>query len=507
MKKVIFIIITIIIVIAGYVLIKNNMTKKYDYEISKITEYNYFIYKENEHFGVIDKNGNKIIDAQYETIIIPNPEKDIFICYKNENNEILNSNNEKLFTNYEKIEPIKLKNVTTSLAYEKSVLSYKKNGMYGLIDFQGKEITKNLFDSIENLQPTEGKFLVSKNGKYGVIDLNGNNIVDMKYDNVFSDEYYTQKEQYKKSGFIVLNKVDNVFKFGYVSYTGKMILDLKYNEIERIQKDDKDSSIYLIVSDNGKYGLYKKSKKIIGNEYQDITYDENLDLVLLQKEKKYGAASLEGKIVVKVENDEINSKGIYLYTKLSNTNKVYDSEGNVVDINYNRSIYKTEHENYMISTMLNNNITYYGIIDKNFNKLVDEKYRYIEYLYKNYFIATDDSGKLGVINSNGKVIVDMKYSTLQKIKGKNIIQAVEENSDETEFYSQEIKKVAKVKRPNIQIQDDYILISNDEEQVYLDNFGNHIQNTKKLKNAAFPENIAEYRKEQVTLENVYYVKK
>ena len=37
----------------------------------------------------------------------------------------------------------------------------------------------------------------------------------------------------------------------------------------------------------------------------------------------------------------------------------------------------------------------------------------------------------------------MKYSTLQKIKGKNIIQAVEENSDETEFYSQEIKKVAK----------------------------------------------------------------
>ena len=37
---------------------------------------------ENEKSGVIDKNGNKIIETKYEDVKIPNPEQAIFICYK-----------------------------------------------------------------------------------------------------------------------------------------------------------------------------------------------------------------------------------------------------------------------------------------------------------------------------------------------------------------------------------------------------------------------------------------
>ena len=177
----------------------------------------------------------------------------------------------------------------------------------------------------------------------------------------------------------------------------------------------------------------------------------------------------------------------------------------MVDINFNRTIYKTESNEYKISTILNNNITYYGIMDKDGNKLVDENYRYLEYLYKDYFIATDENGNLGVINSKGKVILDMKYSSLQKIKGKNIIQAVENNI--SEFYSVEMKKIEEVEKPSVFVEDDYIVVASGDKKIYLDNDGKVIEDTSNLKRESYPDIIGDYNKEQVTVENVYYVKK
>ena len=442
MKKVIIIFTLIVIAIIGVVVIKNNKEKKYNYKIETISEYKYYIYKENNQYGVIDENGNVIIEAKYNNVIIPNPSRDIFVCYVDEKADILNSNKEKLFTKYDSVEPIKLKNVASTLAYEKSVFIYKQNEKFGLINFEGKVLTKSIYDTIENLQPTEGKFLVSQNKKYGIIDLKGNTILKTEYDICNSDGYYTSKDEYAKSGYIVGNKTNEGYRYGYFNYTGKKILDLKYNDIERVLNED-SKNLYLIVALDGKYGLYNKSKKIINNDYQEIIYDDNVDLLLLQKNKKFGVAKLDGKVLIDTNCDEIESKGIYLYVKSSNNNKVYDNSGNIVDMNFNLSIYKTENEDYRISTILNNNITYYGIIDKNGNQLVENKYRYLEYLFQNYFIAVDDQGNLGVINSNGKTVVEMKYNSLQKVKGKNIVQAINDEKV-TEIYSKELKNVLKM---------------------------------------------------------------
>lgn len=506
MKKIILIIITLIIIIAGIFIIKNTSKNKYDYQISEVTDFNYYIYKQGESYGIINKEGEIKINAQYNDIIIPNPEKDIFVCYKGETPEILNSKGEILFTGYEAVEEIKLKNVASYLTYEKSVLKYKKDGKYGLIDFEGKVITKNIYDSIENLRPTEGKLLVSQDGKYGVIDIKGNVLVDSKYDNILSDEYYTEKEGYKKSGFIISNKTADGYRFGYVSYNGKKILDTNYNEINRISKENEEN-IYLIVSEEGKYGLYKENKKIIENEYQEITYDDNLDLILIQKNKKYGVATLDGKIIIDIKNDEITSRGIYLYAKENNNQKVYDKNGNAIEINFNKSIYLTENEEYRITTFLNNDTTYYGIINKNGVSLVEEKYKYIEYLFGNYFIATNEEGKIGVINSNGNVVLDMKYNSLQKIKGKNIIYCIQPESNITEFYSEKLEKTASIEKAIIHEEKDYIIVSSEEEKTYLNEKGEIINDISSLPQSSFPDEIANYKKQQITIENVYYTQK
>ena len=309
-KNLVKLIILIIIIIGIVFIVKKVKNSKIDYQIAQVNTYTYFQYLENDNYGVIDKDGNKIIQAEYKKVVIPNPEKDVFVCYnENDNTKVFNSKMEEILTKYENVEPIKLKNVANILCYEKSVLKYQKDGKYGIIDFEGKEITKNIYDSIENLQGVEGKFIVSKNNKYGVININGKKIVDTNYDSVKNDDYYTGEENNVKSGFIVSNTTSDGYKYGYIDYKGKKVLDAKYNEIIRISELDE---VYLIVSNNGQYGLYKDSKEIIKPEYQSIVYDSN-GFLILQKNKNYGVADLEGNIKINVAYTNIETRGIYIY--------------------------------------------------------------------------------------------------------------------------------------------------------------------------------------------------
>ena len=331
-KSLVLIIIVAIIIIVALFIKGKFQNSKIEYKIEDIKEYKFFKYKNKENYGVLDRDGNIIIEATYKKIEIPNPEKDIFICYKNdEANEVLNSKKDRLFEEYEKIEPIKLKNIASILCFEKSVLKYKKDGKYGLINFEVKKITNNEYDSIENLLSTEGKFLVNKNEKYGVININGTLLVNTLYDEIETDGYSEEESNYPKEGFIVSNKTEEGFRLGYIDNTGKKILNTDYNEIIRI----KSKELYFIVARNGKYGLYKGKKQVIKPEYQSIIYTENGALIV-EKNKQYGIANLEGKVKVETKYSQIEENGIYLYAQNRTENVVYTPEGEKADISFRK---------------------------------------------------------------------------------------------------------------------------------------------------------------------------
>ena len=143
-KRNIVILISIIVITILLLSIIINITKKgkREYEIEKVGEYKYFVLKEDDKYGVIDAKGNKVVQAKYENIIIPNPEKSVFVCYEQEKTKILNEKSEEIFTKYENIEPLRLKNISSDLMYEKNILKYSKNGKYGIIDLSGKKNNK-----------------------------------------------------------------------------------------------------------------------------------------------------------------------------------------------------------------------------------------------------------------------------------------------------------------------------------------------------------------------------
>ena len=214
------ILIIVVLAISVYFIIRN-IEKNKEYEVEKISEYKYFVVKENGKYGVIDRKGNKIIEPKYEDVKIPNPEKAVFICYENDNTKVLDGNNEEIFKEYENIEPLKLKNISGDLIYEKSVLSYSKDNKYGIIDFNGKRITKAIYEEIDTLQYKEGELLVKKEGKYGVINIKGATLVKTKYDTIEADKFYEKDNGYKKAGYIVSRKTDEGYRYGYVNVKGK----------------------------------------------------------------------------------------------------------------------------------------------------------------------------------------------------------------------------------------------------------------------------------------------
>ena len=177
MKKrniiIIIIVAIILIIIASVGIYKIIEEQGKNYEIEKIKQYNYFLLKQDNQYGIIDKKGNIIIEPKYSEIQTPNPEKAVFVCYEKEDTKVLNERKEEILTDYSNVQPIRLKNISSDLMYEKSILRYEKEGKYGLISLEGKEIAKPIYDEIEGLPYKEGELLVKQNDKYGVINSKG----------------------------------------------------------------------------------------------------------------------------------------------------------------------------------------------------------------------------------------------------------------------------------------------------------------------------------------------
>lgn len=492
-KSILILVATIIIVILAisvYFIIRN-IEKNKEYEVEKISEYKYFVARENSKYGVIDAKGNKIVETKYEDVKIPNPEKAVFICYENDNTKVLNGNNEEIFKEYENVEPLKLKNISGDLIYEKSILKYNKDGKYGIIDFNGKRITKAIYEEIDTLQYKEGELLVKKDEKYGVINIKGTTLVKTKYDTIEADKFYEKDNGYKKAGYIVSRKTEEGYRYGYVNLKGKEIIKTNYNDLYRILDIDSDD-IYIICAENGKYGLIKNKDLTIENLYQSLVYSESSNTIVAYKGTKRGVISITGENIVSCEYKQIDIIGENIYATDQNENvQVFNSKGEKTELNKDEAFINVKDTDYKIYIKTTNERTNYGIY-KNNKKVNKQDYTYIQYLFDNYFIACNSDRKIGIIDENEKVIVPFNYTSIQKIENTNMIQAINEDTNITEIYSKDMKKILELKNAKIENRGEYIKLYNDEEVKYITKDEKEAKNTEIFKqNNIFEQKIGD----------------
>ena len=441
LKKVFAVIILFVVIIMCIVMLKGILAGEEEKQ-EKITSIDYFSAYNNNKWGVINSNGDIVIDPSYaEMIIVPNSKKDIFLCTFDVNyddgtykTKALNGKNEEIFTSYEQIEAITNIDENQNLSYNGQVLRVQKQGKYGLINMDGTEILPCEYEEIKALQGVENAILLQKEGKYGIVNNEGKTLIEPNYVEIQG----LGKEA--SQGFIVKNQEE---KYGIIDISNKQVLETKYDAISKIHEGD-----YYVVTENGKQKVVKKDgTEILNGEYDEIVAIlKNPENGIIYKDnEKYGLMNLEGtKIIAENYDDLKEAKTGTFIVKQKDNYGIIDQEGKTLvevkykGINYNEKadIYITEDENYN-NEILNGNyeIKLTGMVTN-----IDDERGYIEikqeegYKYYNFkfeeqkeadifktntlFVSKKD-GKYGFLDKDGNVVVDYIYddATMQNTYG------------------------------------------------------------------------------------------
>lgn len=79
----------------------------------------------------------------------------------------------------------------------------------------------------------------------------------------------------------------------------------------------------------------------------------------------------------------------------------------------------------------------------------------------------------GIIDKNGQVIIEFGYDVLSKVGDKKLLKAstLSTEKETTIIYSEKLEKLCELTNAKIMMLDDYILLYNEEEEIFITNNG------------------------------------
>ena len=123
----------------------------------------------------------------------------------------------------------------------------------------------------------------------------------------------------------------------------------------------------------------------------------------------------------------------------------------------------------------------YKLINSENNTIIAEQYLYMQYLFKNYFIAKKND-HFGIIDNLGKVVIDFKYTEIQPISNYKIAELISENKEIT-IINENLEEVAPRNKYSVLERNEYLKLSRSEDAIFIDKNGNKEENI-----SAFPDN-------------------
>ena len=426
-----------------------------------VLEKNVLRYKENNLYGLIDLDGNKITEPIYEKITSLTSKPGNMCVTKDGLCGVINAKGEEII-------PLKYNSVTgddyCTEAYGYTLAGYivsiktDTGIMYGYIDYTGEEILKPEYETITRALEYEDKddlyLIVRNNGKKGVFK-NGKKIIDFNYQSI----------NYLSKGNIFV--VEKVGKYGFYTNKGSEILPPKYSKYAvagnyiSVQKDGENklfdlngnlintktyssmieienSSYFIAVKDDGHYSVISKEFEREGN-YTFVTYAFDDLFIFTTEDGKTGILdawegvkveptydsilNIEDTKVFEARNNETGDVDIYnsKLEKIStinggivekaNTNyvvvysdsemKYFDKDGKNVsntEVYPNNELFATQSEEGK-----------WGFADKSGKIVVPCEYDIVSEINEYGFSSVSKNGKWGVVNSKGEVVVDCKY--------------------------------------------------------------------------------------------------
>ncbi|MFO0357289.1 MAG: WG repeat-containing protein [Sphingobacteriaceae bacterium] len=390
-----------------------NIIKTNFIDIEPLTELTVATRDKTYKWGILDVNGNKVIENKYDVI---RPLTDsLIIVGKNDTLGLVNSQGQfvipcvfkHISTNghmiyaqsYKNGKPLKLNEATKnqisdytfslSKSGEKTKKTYSvdldkaiRTGLSGAFDKNGKVLIPFEYEIIGN--GIDQNIIATKKNKYGILSTDGKNLVQHKYEKI---ECF-----YKKFYVLEINK-----KFGVLNGDLIEILPATYNKIVPISINE-----FIVLE---------------GLQWFKINIDNDLKIT---KQKINYDASYDFKLF-KINSKKTNSFGYCQDYFLVSKNGLYGVITKDLSILIPPKYQLTEwtfNTNYF-EFQNNGFILFFGLNGNQFKDLDLSNSNYSQPL-ENAIICKKD-GKYGVIDSQGNVVVPFNYFEIKNIDGRRFI--------------------------------------------------------------------------------------
>lgn len=427
-KKVIATVVAIIVLIMFVISIKNLITTKPKTK-DVATVDTYFSAYTNGKWGVIDEHGNAIIElTNDEMVVVPDPNKDLFICTYNVNYEteefstkVVNKANAQILTDYDKVQAIENSD-GSEIWYESNILKFQKDGKFGLIDFEGKLILNAEYDNIYAMPGIQKNIIIEKAGKKGLVNTSmGEIIIRPEYDQI------TTLTKTYENGYIVAKDG----KFGVISADSKIVFEPVYEEIKNVTANG-----YYAVVQGGKVKLINE----VGEAKLETGFDDikeiNGENLVISLGGKYGIIKLDGTAVVNADYEELKyifgtyyiakKNGLYGVISMTNETKIdftYKSMEYIKTADFiqaENDSYKTDLIDRNFKVVLSDVIVSELNLEDGYLRVREgEAYNYYNFKFEkktsqevlatNTLFLVKENGKYGYENKNGERIVDCIY--------------------------------------------------------------------------------------------------
>lgn len=367
------------------------------------------------YYGYLDTLGNEVIPCQYDAARRRGNDF-LFVLQMYNKTAVFDSTHQRLTDWYDEIQFYPFSptciivkssiytgildsqlNVVAPLVYDR-FYSYtnnfhhvRKNGKWGFIDNNGKEVVPIIYDKIDN-NYNSNLLKVSINNKVGLIDKKGEIIIPILYDDV---NYFYNLEQ--KQTWVEKNG-----KMGMVNRLGKEVIPCIYDNLYW-----SNSMPAIIAVKDNKYGVidyHTHTTKI------SITYDNISPHVLLDgttylqvtKASKVGLYDLQYNEILPIIYDEIISEGTDVF-RLKKDGKF--------------SFYDMKQQQYISSGFHQlRSISIQDYIIQHDSRIGQVAVPQKTWHSASNFIAKIDQ-KCGLVSSRGKILVPIAYDSIYTLGG------------------------------------------------------------------------------------------
>lgn len=261
--------------------------------------------KEQNKYGVIDVQGNVILEPKYDSITyLPNI------------GDFLVENNKKV-----------------------GILSRKKETKVQI-----------MYDSIELMDSDAGLYVAKKDNKYGVLDLRGNIKIYIENDEVGMDiskyEQNNIKNKYLLAGNLIPVRKDK--NWGLFDKNGNQVVDFKYDNFGYIASSNKDALNLLVIPNYNVIVACKDKKYTLlssgGEELFSAPVADDIYMTISGGERHYYITANNGKMDAEVYLDKIGVTSKDSSNNQNDSNSQTKNTTNQKDTN-NKTKNNTENEN------------------------------------------------------------------------------------------------------------------------------------------------------------------